>query len=205
MPEPEEIRFACIGCGALNPVGAEACSGCGHRFAGPDVVSTPPMSVPPERRPLTPDRYFEPPKAEIAPPPRFRIGTAMAFIAVIAVCLAGFAADVSLGILTSLALGSASIRTFLVSARHEARGRPMDLSEQFLVFLMTMMGTVLVVISSAIGFCVTCFPVGIGSSSLPLALAVGGAAAIATAFWVARGLLRIGRKNEVERDQIRWY
>jgi hypothetical protein len=35
MPEPDEIRFACIGCGAMNPVGAEVCAGCGHRFAGP--------------------------------------------------------------------------------------------------------------------------------------------------------------------------
>jgi hypothetical protein len=35
MSEPEEVRFACIGCGAMNPAGAEACAGCGHRFAGP--------------------------------------------------------------------------------------------------------------------------------------------------------------------------
>ncbi len=35
MPEPEEVRFACIGCGAMNPAGAEVCAGCGHRFAGP--------------------------------------------------------------------------------------------------------------------------------------------------------------------------
>ena len=35
MSEPNEVRFACIGCGAMNPAGAEVCSGCGHRFAGP--------------------------------------------------------------------------------------------------------------------------------------------------------------------------
>jgi hypothetical protein len=35
MSEPDEIRLACIGCGAMNPVGAEVCAGCGHRFAGP--------------------------------------------------------------------------------------------------------------------------------------------------------------------------
>ena len=35
MSEPEEVQFACVGCGAKNPVGAEVCSKCGHRFAGP--------------------------------------------------------------------------------------------------------------------------------------------------------------------------
>jgi drug/metabolite transporter (DMT)-like permease len=35
MSEPDEVRFACIGCGAMNPAGAAVCSGCGHVFAGP--------------------------------------------------------------------------------------------------------------------------------------------------------------------------
>ncbi len=33
MSEPE--TFACIGCGTVNPSGAEVCSGCGHRFGWP--------------------------------------------------------------------------------------------------------------------------------------------------------------------------
>ena len=41
MSQPDEARFACIGCGALNPVGAEVCAGCGHRFAGPDRLTAP--------------------------------------------------------------------------------------------------------------------------------------------------------------------
>ena len=36
MSEPDEIKFACIGCGTLNAPGAAVCSGCGHRFAGPE-------------------------------------------------------------------------------------------------------------------------------------------------------------------------
>ena len=36
MPESDETRFACIGCGAMNRAGAEACAGCGHRFTGPE-------------------------------------------------------------------------------------------------------------------------------------------------------------------------
>ncbi len=48
MPDPEEVRFACIGCGAMNPAGAEVCEGCGHRFAGPaggPVVRPEPLPI----------------------------------------------------------------------------------------------------------------------------------------------------------------
>ncbi len=36
-PEPESTpsQFQCIGCGTMNPAGAEVCAGCGHPFAGP--------------------------------------------------------------------------------------------------------------------------------------------------------------------------
>lgn len=50
MPEPDEFRFACIGCGALNPSGAEVCSGCGYHFAGPvggSILKPDPVSIPP--------------------------------------------------------------------------------------------------------------------------------------------------------------
>jgi len=49
MPHPDEIQFDCIGCGTMNPAGAEVCSGCGHRFAGPEggrIVNSPPMMAP---------------------------------------------------------------------------------------------------------------------------------------------------------------
>ena len=52
MSEPGEIQFDCIGCGAMNPAGAEVCAGCGHRFAGPDAGpiarALPPMAPEPE-------------------------------------------------------------------------------------------------------------------------------------------------------------
>lgn len=46
MPQPEEPRFACIGCGTMNPVGAEVCAGCGHRFGGPASGGINPRSAP---------------------------------------------------------------------------------------------------------------------------------------------------------------
>ena len=205
MSEPEEIRFACIGCGALNPVGAEVCSGCGHRFAGTDIVSTPPSAVPPPvRRPPTPERFYEPPKARVAAPTTFRIGTAMAIIAVIAVCLGAFAADLTLGIITTLGLLPATIRTFIVSATRQAEGRPMSLGGQITTFCLTILSVILIVISSAIAFCVTCLPVGLGSNSLEVAVGVGILAALGAAFLVIRGLLRLGRSRAQDRDQIRW-
>jgi hypothetical protein len=55
MPEPNEYESACVGCGAMNPIGAEACAGCGHRHAGlapepsPAIASKP---IPPARTDL---------------------------------------------------------------------------------------------------------------------------------------------------------
>ncbi len=208
--EPEEIRFACIGCGALNPVGAESCTGCGHRFAGTDVVSTPAPArpvVPPERRPFSPEPYYEPPKAPIVAPRTFRIGTMMALIAVIALCLAAFAAGTGQGIIALFALGPATIRTLFVSAGREAEGRPMTLGEQVGTFCFTILSLFAIVISAGIGFFATCFPVGMISNGNPVSLFIGVIGAIVAAVWVGVGFLRIAREHaesDRARDQIRW-
>jgi hypothetical protein len=54
MSEPPEVKFPCIGCGALNPIGAETCVGCGHRFAGPDSATALPVADQPKSAPLSP-------------------------------------------------------------------------------------------------------------------------------------------------------
>jgi hypothetical protein len=54
MSEPPEVKFPCIGCGALNPPGAETCVGCGHRFAGPDSATPLPVADQPKSAPLSP-------------------------------------------------------------------------------------------------------------------------------------------------------
>ena len=52
MPGLDEIRFACVGCGAFNPAGVAACAGCGFRFAGPDLA--PPPGTDPASNPYSP-------------------------------------------------------------------------------------------------------------------------------------------------------
>ena len=57
MPESDETRFACIGCGAMNRAGAETCVGCGHRFDGPEggrVAEPPPGTAPAPDGPRVP-------------------------------------------------------------------------------------------------------------------------------------------------------
>jgi hypothetical protein len=44
MSAHPDVQFSCIGCGALNPPGAETCVGCGHRFAGPGPQHPLPVS-----------------------------------------------------------------------------------------------------------------------------------------------------------------
>ena len=100
MAEADEIQFACIGCGTMNPAGAEVCAGCGYRFAGPEFTTLAPPAYSPPSRP-TPFDPYDPPLGPIAPPRTFRIGTGLVIIAVIAVCLAAWHADPSLGIAAS--------------------------------------------------------------------------------------------------------
>ena len=175
MSEPEGIRFACIGCGALNEAGAETCIGCGHSFAGPLPAalpdpSRPPPAPPPVRRPVPPPNLYEPPAPRVGPP-TIRIGTMMAIIAVIAVHLGAFAANTSLGVVASIGLLPASIRLALVVSRRAAEGRPMRVQDQWLSFLLTFLSSYLVAFSAIIAFGLTCFPIGV--SGLDIQFAVG--------------------------------
>jgi hypothetical protein len=104
MSELPEVQFRCIGCGALNPPGAEVCVGCGHRFAGLDgaPVERRIESETPHRA-TSPDTY-DPPSSPIAGPRKLRIGTAMGFIALIAVCMGTLRVNIALGVALSVLL-----------------------------------------------------------------------------------------------------
>lgn len=198
MSEPEEICFACIGCGAMNPAEAEVCSGCGHRFAGTDFIG----SASPGHL-LHSERFDDSPNVQVAPPPRFRIGTAMVFIALIAICLRAFVTHVALGILATLVLLPASIRVFLLSAERKLQGRPMAIREQVSTFWLTICGVMLVVISSASSFVYPCTL--LGQLNPVLGIVVGSVTSLVVAFLVSRDLLRRERRSQRERDRFRWY
>lgn len=201
MPDPEAARFTCAGCGASNPTGSEACSGCGRRFAGPDLVPegriapTPRLVANPYEAPSTPTTAYW----------NLRIGTAMMLIAVVACCLGALRANVALGIAVSLSLVPASIRTPLVAGRRRAEGGVMDWSEQVATFATTMICSWLVAITSSIAFFATCFPVGMASNSIPFGLIVGVPVAIGCAVYLANWFIRTGPDRAAKKDEIRYH
>jgi hypothetical protein len=198
MSEPEAIQFACIGCGAMNLAGAEACSGCGHRFREPTAVPAPLV--------LSTNPY-EAPKSRVAGAPTFRIGTAMALIAVVAFCLAAFAAGIAQGVLVTMGLLPATIRTFYIAGRREDEGRPMTIERKVLTFISTVGGTILIVFSSIVAFGLTCFPIGMSGADLGFAVFAGIIAALGAAGGITHALIkasRTGAQRELDRETIRW-
>lgn len=201
MPDPEEARDTCAGCGASNPTGSEACSGCGRRFAGPDLV-------PEGRNAPTPRPVANPCEAPSAPVTAYwnlRIGTAMMLIAVVACCLGALRANIAFGIAVSLSLVPASILTPLFAVRRRSEGRAMDWSEQVYTFAITMICSWLVSIASSIAFLATCFPVGMASNSLAAGLIVGVPVAIGCAVYLTGQFIRNGRGRAAKQDEIRYH
>jgi hypothetical protein len=201
MPDPEAARFTCAGCGTSNPTGSEACSGCGRRFAGPDLAPEG-RNAPTSRLVANP---YEAPSTPIAPYRSIGIGTAMMLIAVVALCLGALRANIALGIAVSLSLVPASIRTPLVAGRRRAEGAAMDWSEQVATFITAVMCTWLVTIASSIAFFATCFPVGAFSNSIPFGLIVGVPVAIGCAVYLANWFIRTGPDRAAKKDEIRYH
>jgi hypothetical protein len=211
MPEFGDIQFACIGCGAMNPAGAEVCSGCGHRFREPTFVPPPPASMPDPyegpRWPSASSNPYEAPRSRVGTAPTFRIGTAMVLIAVVALCLGAFSSGVVEGSLVTVGLLPATIRTFYIAGRREDEGWPMSLGGKLATFFATIGAMILVVFSSILAFGLTCFPVGMTSGDLGLALGAGIIAALATAVGLTYALIkmsRTGAQRERDRAMIRW-
>lgn len=196
MSEPDEIRFACIGCGAMNPVDAASCSGCGHAFGGP-VAAAPSESLapPPPHRPSPEPNPYEPPAAQPPLQPTFRIGTAMLLVAAVATCLGAFAADVGLGACLAIGLIPATVRMAVVSVGRGPDGRPRTTAEALLSFILTFFVSYLILLASAIAFGVTCFPIGVASDSPLFALGAGGLAALIAGAWLTRVAVRAARRD----------
>jgi hypothetical protein len=205
MSEPGEIQFGCIGCGTMNPAGAEVCAGCGYCFAGPDLMSPTRPIERPRPRPTPLLNPYEPPSVPIAPPTTFRIGTGLVIIAVIAFCLAAFRADVSLGVAVTMLILPGTIRTPLVAARRRLEGRPMSVGEQVGTFMMTGLATLGVALSSLIAFVLTCLPSGLVTGNIGVALMVGGLGALVCGVWLTRAFLKIGQENMAREREIRYH
>jgi hypothetical protein len=200
LSEPDEIRFACIGCGTYNPANAEVCAGCGHRFAGPDVIAKVRVVLPP--RPS--ENPYEPPSAPIAPPRTFRIGSLLVWIALIAVCLGAFRENIALGILATISFVPPAIWTSIRSGSRRAEGRPMNIVDQLQTFSIALFGTWGIVFSSSVAFCVTCFGAGITTNSFGFALALGVVVAVGIAAWLTHLIIKNGRDWASREREIRY-
>ncbi len=198
MSDPEEIKFACIGCGAYNPTAAEVCSGCGHRFAGPDLIPPVRIILPPRAS----DNPYEAPLTPIVPPRNFQIGTILIWIAVSAVCMGAFRENFALGVIAVVTLLPATIRTSFVAGARRALGRPMAWEERFATFLMTMLATWAILFASGIAFGITCFGTGLASQNIGVGVTFGAIGAMSCAVWLSRVFLRNNR-DIARRERLR--
>ncbi|WP_435018683.1 hypothetical protein TA3x_000668 [Tundrisphaera sp. TA3] len=207
-PEPDQIQFACIGCGALNPMDAATCSGCGHDFGRPPAPASPGSTGPlPSRRPIPAPNPYAPPTSDLHRRPTFRIGTAMIVVAVIAVGLGAFAADEALGIGLSIGLIPATIRLAWLSSRGDVGGRAMRAGDLALAFILTFVMSYLILIASVIAFGVTCFPFGMVSQNIVVGVVAGGVAAIFVGIKLTRATLAASRRTAEANwhdSQIHW-
>jgi hypothetical protein len=200
LSEPEAIRFACIDCGIYNPPSAEVCNACGHRFAGPDLVAKPRTSLP-RRRSESP---YEPPLTRIAPDRTLRIGSMLAWIAMIAVCLGALRGNLVLGLHATISFLPATVWTSIQAAKRRAEGRPMPLADRVSTFLVAMFGVWGIVIASVITFVVSGSCVGIMSHNLDLGLIVGSFAGVSCAVWLTHAAVSAECERNRRKHEIRY-
>ena len=201
-PEPEAPRFACVGCGVSNPVGAETCSGCGHRFAGP-AGESPPMRFPTPR---------------VAPAVPRASSDAASWVGsiLILIVILGIGAGVSINygsygiIVLLIAVAPALIRASLLTVQRSRQGKPIGIDGWLGLFSVTLGASFLVILASAIAFVGTCVPVGLVTMQGEFAngyfpWVAGGLAALVVGAGVTRWLIRtrwmghLSQEGEVRR------
>ncbi|WP_435007820.1 hypothetical protein P12x_005085 [Tundrisphaera lichenicola] len=195
-PEPDETPCTCISCRAMNPPGAEVCSGCGHRLRDP-IVSQPPTDWL--------QNPYEAPRTSLDRMPALRIGTVMVLVAVFAVCLGAMMASPPFGVFISVGILPASIRTAYLADLRRSRGGSSQFFDPVSTFLVTFGAAYLVGFASLIAFGVTCFPIGLMTLGNNLnnpeflgvyfGVGLGLVVAIFVAVWLSRFLLRAGRRG----------
>lgn len=188
MPEPEPILFSCIGCGALNPPDARACSGCGHVFGGPDLLAPAgPGPILPAPRP----RPGNPSAAPVARGPGLQISTVMLLVALVAVCVWGFTIHTGWGILVSLGVIPASTQVALLTARGRREGRPLPIGDKVGLFFLFGVLTYRSACVAMAAFALACVPIGLVSDNIPVTFLGGGLAGGYVAFQAMRAGWRL--------------
>ena len=132
------------------------------------------------------------------PPVRhIRLGSVMAVIAVVAVCLAPIRVSLGLSIFFAAYLLPATVRGVVVLERRRLDSRTTQAGDVFAVLISSFFVCGAIVTSAAIAFVATCFPIGAATfdvSGGPMgpgmisALVAGTIAGIATLYFVGRKL-----------------
>ena len=130
-----------------------------------------------------------------------RLGSVMLGVALIAVGLGAIRVAPGLGIVLAILATPALVRTALVAADQEARGRPLTLLEKVGVFAGTLAAVVVVGVTAIVAFVATCFPIGLAGFSAGSAggvlvfigFLVGFCAALAAGYGAYRLIRRIGQ------------
>jgi hypothetical protein len=187
MSDPDDVRFACIGCGTFNASTSEFCDGCGHRFAGTDVISPVRVVLPPRRS------LDDLSKIRISFPRTFQIGTIAAWIAVIAVCLAAFRADWIFGSIVSLSILPATFWTSIIVGSRRAQGLPVNFEVRASQFIESMAVSWFILFACVIAFAVTVFVTAFLNPGV--AMVVG----IVAVIFVGSGLIRAFFKGSRDR------
>jgi hypothetical protein len=185
-PSPEIV--SCSYCGARNFGIDDHCSACGRRFS---LLSGPRAKV---------RRVGYDPRAKVR---RVSYGSAMAVIAVVAICLAPIRDAPGLCILLAIVLVPATARAILHIEGRKAEGRPMIVYEKVGAYVYSATITIVILAAASTAFVATCFPTGYcilaisGENQFGLGLIVACIAGAVSALFV---IYKLGRRLWPRKD-----
>lgn len=173
MTPDEPDTVACGRCGTINPRRAFTCANCRSLL--------PAALVPAEAvRRITIDTSTVDDE-DRSQPAQFTLATLMFTVTLCAVCFALFAAAPGLGIGLAIILLPAFVRTLMIVQSRRSFGRKTSAELKIVMFLgsavTALISSVVVLVASVGTFCGICLSSG-SSGSIPVALAVAGAAVI---------------------------
>ena len=214
---PESSQRPCIGCGTLNPVDAEVCTGCGYLFLGFDRASASPASPTTpsgSRRGLDPDYYtdrnpYAAPSSPIGMDPVRRswltVGTLLWWIGLIAVCLAISLSEPSVGITLSYFLIPSTLWTSMVAGRKRIHYLPFRIHERISTFILTVMVLFTSLVSGGPMFFISCLATGIVTNNIAIGFLSGGICAVIFSLVILSIFVRSGLRKLREEERIRYY
>lgn len=170
------LSVQCLECGAVNFTTAKKCYLCGKELTPPRPGALPPPLPQPTRGPWT-----------------YSLSTLFLIVTLAGVCFGLIAAAPGLGILISVLVAPALVRTFAISRVHRAKGEKLSTEQKIGGFLMSLAIMIAIVVAAAAAIVAAvaaiCFSLQnsrsmSGDAQLTLALGVGGTLALIVSIWI---------------------